>query len=107
MQAMTAILFLVIFGMTATLCAGRVGGQGERCLCKGRLLKRVRPKVVETFQPFYPSASCSKTEILIKLKIGKHVCLDPNGKQGKRMLQGKIGKRSKAQGGKRQKKKQE
>ncbi|KAL6465574.1 hypothetical protein MHYP_G00257070 [Metynnis hypsauchen] len=93
------LLFLVIFGMTATLCAGRIGGQGERCLCRGKIQKRVRFQNINMIEPFSPTASCSKTEILISLKSGRRVCLDPNAKQGKKILKGKIRMKPKSQGG--------
>ncbi|KAL7836548.1 hypothetical protein AOLI_G00278320 [Acnodon oligacanthus] len=93
------LLFLVIFGMTATLCAGRVGGQGERCLCRGKIQKRVSLRSVKTIETFYPTASCLKTEILISLKSGRRVCLDPDAKQGKNILKGKTRMKPKSQGG--------
>uniref|UniRef100_A0A3B1IG02 C-X-C motif chemokine 11-like n=1 Tax=Astyanax mexicanus TaxID=7994 RepID=A0A3B1IG02_ASTMX len=102
------LLFLVIFGITATLCAGRIGGQGERCLCKGKLAKRVKPQEIKKIELFHMSASCPKTEILITHKKGKKFCLDPNGKQGMKVLQSKMRlhreKKPKAHGGGKKKK---
>ncbi|XP_036454955.1 C-X-C motif chemokine 11-like [Colossoma macropomum] len=106
MKATTLILlFLVIFGLTAMLCAGRVGGQGERCLCRGKIQKRVRLQNVQKIEKFYPSPSCSKTEIVISLKRGKTVCLDPDARQGKNILNGKKRMKPKSQGGGKNKKK--
>uniref|UniRef100_A0A3B1J7K5 Chemokine interleukin-8-like domain-containing protein n=1 Tax=Astyanax mexicanus TaxID=7994 RepID=A0A3B1J7K5_ASTMX len=59
------LMFSVLFGMTATLCAA----EGERCFCKGNILKHVNATDVKILQLFNSSASCSKTEIMI--------CLDP------------------------------
>ncbi|KAI4871441.1 hypothetical protein NFI96_013069 [Prochilodus magdalenae] len=108
MKATTlTLLFLFIFGLSALLCAGRVGGQGERCLCRQKIRKHVKPQNVKAIEVFTPSPSCSKTEILITMKKGKKVCLDPKGKQGKNILQGKKGMTSKSQGGRKRKKNQQ
>ncbi|XP_066510885.1 C-X-C motif chemokine 9-like [Hoplias malabaricus] len=103
------LLFLVIFMMTTTLCAGRIGGQSERCLCGGKLQKRVKFQNVKEINSFSPSALCPRTELLITLKTGNKTCLDPDGKQGKKILKGKLGKKgkmSKRQGGRKQAKNQ-
>uniref|UniRef100_A0A671LRU7 Chemokine interleukin-8-like domain-containing protein n=1 Tax=Sinocyclocheilus anshuiensis TaxID=1608454 RepID=A0A671LRU7_9TELE len=49
-----------------------------------RLLKAVKPRWIRAVELLPPSPSCSKTEI-IKLKV----CLDPNKRQGQRLLKGK------------------
>ncbi|KAF7687457.1 hypothetical protein HF521_014685 [Silurus meridionalis] len=82
------MLPLIMFALTTMLCEGRMGGKAERCLCQMKGKERVNPKLVETFKIFYPSASCSNTEILLTLKQGMKVCLDPKGNQGQKILFG-------------------
>ncbi|XP_026885396.1 chemokine (C-X-C motif) ligand 20 [Electrophorus electricus] len=100
------LLFLIIFGVTATLCAGSVGGPAERCLCAGTLVPTVKQRNIGKMETFLPSPSCSKTELVITLKRGKRVCLDPDGKQGQTILQRRIEKKPKPGPKKRRGKKQ-
>ncbi|XP_060764077.1 C-X-C motif chemokine 3-like [Neoarius graeffei] len=92
--ATLSLVFLIIFGVTAMVCDGRIGRETERCLCqKTKLQKRVKHALVATLEVFPPSASCSYTDIIITLKKGRRFCLDPNGKQGRRILSGQKQKR--------------
>ncbi|XDV20378.1 hypothetical protein PO909_025717 [Leuciscus waleckii] len=77
---------------------GHAAGLSQRCLCRGRLLKSVKPEYIHAVALFRPSASCSKTEIVLTLTgkgkgKGKEdrlkVCLHPYEKQGRRLLEGK------------------
>ncbi|MCJ8746956.1 hypothetical protein PDJAM_G00147820 [Pangasius djambal] len=106
MKAATlSVLFLIIFALTAMVCEGRVEGKTERCLCQKKAQEKVRPALVETFEIFPPSASCSNTEIILTLKQGMKVCLDPKGNQGQKILIGqKQKKKAKGLRGKKQKK---
>ncbi|XP_076854730.1 C-X-C motif chemokine 10-like [Brachyhypopomus gauderio] len=91
MKAATlTLVFLIIFGVTATLCAG-VGGPVQRCLCAGVLLPRVKRQNIGKMEVFLSSPSCPKTEIVTTLKrTGQKLCLDPDGKQGQMILKQKI-----------------
>ncbi|KAF5905594.1 C-X-C motif chemokine 10-like, partial [Clarias magur] len=81
------LLLLIICGATVMFSEGRIGGTTERCLCQGaKLQKRVKPALVDKLEIFFPSASCSFTDIIITLKNGRKFCLDPNKKQGKAFL---------------------
>ncbi|KAK3538776.1 hypothetical protein QTP86_015904 [Hemibagrus guttatus] len=101
-----SLVFFILFGVTAELCGGLIGGSTERCLCqKTNLQKRVKPALVQTINIFPPSASCFHTDIIITLKTGRKFCLDPNGKQGMGILSGqRLKEKAKAQRGKKQKK---
>ncbi|XP_060739415.1 growth-regulated alpha protein-like [Tachysurus vachellii] len=106
--ATLSLVFFIFFGVTAELCEGRIGGVTERCLCsKTTLQKRVKPALVQWINIFPPSASCSHTDIIITLKAGRKLCLDPNGKQGMGILSvQKQKKKTKKQRGKKQKQQQ-
>ncbi|KAM9447166.1 C-X-C motif chemokine 11-1-like isoform 1-T1 [Clarias gariepinus] len=88
-----SVLSLVIFALTAMLCEGRVEEKAERCFCKTKAKERVRPALVKMFEIFPPSASCLNTEIILSLKHGMKVCLDPKGKQGQKFLSGQKQKK--------------
>ncbi|KAF5905593.1 C-X-C motif chemokine 9-like, partial [Clarias magur] len=64
----------------------RVEVKAERCLCQTKAQERIRPALVKMFEIFPPSASCLNTEIILTLKQGRKVCLDPKGKQGQKIL---------------------
>uniref|UniRef100_A0A671RI54 Chemokine interleukin-8-like domain-containing protein n=1 Tax=Sinocyclocheilus anshuiensis TaxID=1608454 RepID=A0A671RI54_9TELE len=86
---------------------GQAGGLSQRCLCRGKLPKAVKPRWILAVELFPPSPSCSKTEIILTvIAKGKgkgnevnrrlKMCLDPNDRQGQRLLKGK-GKQNKKQ----------
>ncbi|XP_016380891.1 C-X-C motif chemokine 10-like [Sinocyclocheilus rhinocerous] len=99
-QAVLTLLCALVFGVTLTHSAGQAGGLSQRCLCRGRLLKAVKPRWIRAVELLPPSPSCSKTEIILTVTgkgkgKGKEVnrmlkvCLDPNKRQGQRLLKGK------------------
>ncbi|KAK3538774.1 hypothetical protein QTP86_015902 [Hemibagrus guttatus] len=97
------VLFFIIFALTAMLCEGLIDGKAERCFCQKKTQEMVRPALVKTLEIFPPSASCAKTEIILTLKKGTKVCLNPDGNQGQKFLNGKRQKKkSKEQQGKKQ-----
>ncbi|XP_047674677.1 chemokine (C-X-C motif) ligand 20 [Tachysurus fulvidraco] len=104
--ATLSLVFFIFFGVTAELCEGRIGGATERCLCpKTALQKRIKPALLQWVNILPPSASCSHTDIIITLKTGRKLCLDPNGKQGMGILSGqRQKKKTNKQRGKKQKK---
>ncbi|XP_053466395.1 C-X-C motif chemokine 11-1 [Ictalurus furcatus] len=106
MKAATlTVLPLIVFALTAILCEGWGEGKAERCFCQKKALEKVRPALVKKFEIFPPSASCSNTEIILSLKQGMKVCLDPEGNQGQKVLIGqKLKIKSKERRGKKQKK---
>ncbi|KAL1274834.1 hypothetical protein QQF64_027648 [Cirrhinus molitorella] len=103
-QVVLILLCALVFGVTLTHSAGQAGGALQRCLCRGRLLKEVKPGWIRAVNLLQPSPSCSKTEIILTVsgkgkRKGKEinrrseVCLDPNGRQGQRLLKGKGSQR--------------
>ncbi|KAK9974467.1 hypothetical protein ABG768_022560 [Culter alburnus] len=97
-QAVLTLLCAVLFGVSLVHSAGHGAGISQRCLCRGRMLKAVKPRYILAVELFPPSASCSKTEIILTLTgkgkgkgRGKRlkVCLDPYEKQGRRLLKSK------------------
>ncbi|XP_026067083.1 C-X-C motif chemokine 11 [Carassius auratus] len=99
-QVVCTLLFALVFGATLTHSAGHAGGLSQRCLCRGKLPKAVKPRWIHEVELFLPSPSCSKTEIILTVIVkgkgkGKEVnrklkmCLDPNERQGQRLLKGK------------------
>ncbi|XP_016089938.1 chemokine (C-X-C motif) ligand 20 [Sinocyclocheilus grahami] len=106
-QVVGTLLCALVFGVTLTQSAGQAGGLSQRCLCRGKLQKAVKPRWIHAVELFPPSPSCSKTEIILTVIAkgkgkGKEVnrrlkvCLDPNDRQGQRLLKGK-GKQNKKQ----------
>ncbi|XP_043096538.1 chemokine (C-X-C motif) ligand 20 [Puntigrus tetrazona] len=101
-QVVLTLLSAVVFGATLTHSAGQAGGLSQRCFCRGELQKAVKPRWIYRVEMFPPSPSCSKTEIVLtlirkgkgKLNRKPKVCLDPNKRQGQRLLKGK-GKQNK------------
>ncbi|XP_058230349.1 C-X-C motif chemokine 9-like [Hemibagrus wyckioides] len=97
------LLFFIIFALTAMVCEGLIQGKAQRCFCQKNTQERVKPALVKTLEIFPPSASCAKTEIILTLKKGRQVCLNPDGSQGQKFLTGKKQKnKSKEQQGKKQ-----
>uniref|UniRef100_A0A9J8B7F7 Chemokine interleukin-8-like domain-containing protein n=1 Tax=Cyprinus carpio carpio TaxID=630221 RepID=A0A9J8B7F7_CYPCA len=101
-QAVLTLLCALWLGVTPTHSAG---GLSQRCLCRGRLLITVKPRWIHAAELFPPSPSCSKTEIILTVtgkgkgkgkEANRKVCLDPNKRQGQRLLKGK-GRQSKKQ----------
>ncbi|KAK7164913.1 hypothetical protein R3I94_003331 [Phoxinus phoxinus] len=101
-QVVLTLLCALLFGVSLTHSAGHPAGGSQRCLCRGRLLKSVKPGYIHAVELFPPSASCSKTEIILTLTgkgkgkgngKGKEkklkLCLHPYEKQGRRVLEGK------------------
>ncbi|KAF4113029.1 chemokine (C-X-C motif) ligand 20 [Onychostoma macrolepis] len=106
-QVVLTLLCALVFGVTLTHSAGQAGGLSQRCLCRGKLPKAVKPRWIHAIELFPPSPSCSKTEIILTViakgkgkgkKVNRRlkVCLDPNERQGQRLLKGK-GKQNKKQ----------
>ncbi|KAG7477207.1 hypothetical protein MATL_G00091670 [Megalops atlanticus] len=87
--AMLILLFVTVFGLGMVQCAGLVGGGTERCVCQGKPQRGVPRKLIQAVQVFPESLMCAKTEIVVTLQTprGKvHVCIDPKGTQGRRLL---------------------
>ncbi|XP_062399260.1 C-X-C motif chemokine 2-like [Sardina pilchardus] len=75
----------ILFAVSVTSSKGHIGGSLERCTCHGQR-QRVKRQLIAKVQLLPPSVSCSKFEILVTLKNNKKACVDPKGKQGKRII---------------------
>ncbi|XP_043094470.1 interleukin-8 [Puntigrus tetrazona] len=59
----------------------------RRCLCS-RTYESVQPRNIKEWRVHEPSASCKTTEIIVILKKPhKKVCLNPNSKLGRKLLE--------------------
>ncbi|XP_074084574.1 C-X-C motif chemokine 11 [Macrotis lagotis] len=76
--------------LATLLCSTVVHGfpmfQGSRCLCRGSTMNSVNPKYIKNVLLFLPSGNCDKKEIIITLKGGTKMCLNPISRQGKLIL---------------------
>ncbi|XP_038638709.1 C-X-C motif chemokine 2-like [Scyliorhinus canicula] len=55
-----------------------------RCQCF-EFVDKVPPKMIKNFQIFPKSTHCSRTEIILTVRQGEEVCLQPEAKQGKKL----------------------
>ncbi|XP_031425831.1 C-X-C motif chemokine 11-like [Clupea harengus] len=81
MNVVTATLLLLL--MTALIANGVPMNTSQRCLCKGKLRDRVRCTNISGVRVVPASSSCDNKEIVVKLKKGRRVCLNPASRQGK------------------------
>ncbi|NP_001108527.1 chemokine (C-X-C motif) ligand 20 precursor [Danio rerio] len=104
-QIVLILLCALLFGMSLAQSVGHGGGGSQRCRCIGKPYKTVNPRSIQAVDVFQPSPSCSNKEIILTVVEGRgktkgkgsrkrsKVCLDPNGKQGQRLLKGRWGKK--------------
>uniref|UniRef100_A0A673KLK3 Chemokine interleukin-8-like domain-containing protein n=1 Tax=Sinocyclocheilus rhinocerous TaxID=307959 RepID=A0A673KLK3_9TELE len=64
-----SLCYIRIFKLNCVI--GQAGGLSQRCLCRGKLPKAVKPRWIRAVELFPPSPSCSKTEIM-RLKVYIH-----------------------------------
>ncbi|XP_056312954.1 chemokine (C-X-C motif) ligand 20 [Danio aesculapii] len=103
-QVVLILLCVLLFGMSLAQSVGHGGGVSQRCLCIGKPYESVNSRSIQAVDLFPPSPSCSNTEIILMVVKGRgkgrgkgngkrsKVCLDPNGKQGQRLLKGRWSK---------------
>ncbi|XP_072521184.1 platelet basic protein [Salminus brasiliensis] len=83
------LLLLVSSLMCATVCTAlRMDGR-QRCICI--TLYKVKPWNIMNWQVHRPSASCGIDEIVVTLRNQKKVCLDPNTKAWRIIMQRERG----------------
>nr|XP_025034847.1 alveolar macrophage chemotactic factor-like [Pelodiscus sinensis] len=72
---------------------------GGRCLCL-QTTDRIAftPAQLKTIEILPPSASCENVEIIVNLRSGKQICLDPNANQIRNIFQQIIRKKGKKNG---------
>ncbi|XP_062333484.1 C-X-C motif chemokine 11-like [Osmerus eperlanus] len=88
MRASTLLfLWIAVCGLVQAQSSGSIGGGSEKCLCKGKLRNAVGHKQIKSGPVVHPkNIFCMKIEIIITLKTGKQKCLDPNGMQGRNII---------------------
>uniref|UniRef100_A0A7M4EZZ3 Chemokine interleukin-8-like domain-containing protein n=1 Tax=Crocodylus porosus TaxID=8502 RepID=A0A7M4EZZ3_CROPO len=66
----------------------RINMKGARCLCLQTTDKIVfGHKQIKTIEIFPESTSCENVEIIVSLKTGRQICLDPKATQIKTIFQ--------------------
>uniref|UniRef100_A0A8C9V508 Chemokine interleukin-8-like domain-containing protein n=1 Tax=Scleropages formosus TaxID=113540 RepID=A0A8C9V508_SCLFO len=89
MKAEIILLCVIIFGME--MIQIMTGGRSQTCLCNGKLFKEIRLKRIQDLKVFTETVYCLRIEIVVTdKKTGEKLCLNPNAKQGKIILQ-KLG----------------
>ncbi|XP_033861595.2 C-X-C motif chemokine 11-1-like [Acipenser ruthenus] len=94
--ALCALLLLV------AITEGRIVSSGQKCLCIGKGLNFIKTKLIRNIQVFQKSITCDQVEIIATFKkTGKQVCLKPNSKRVKKILDRLLNKRGLKQQSKR------
>uniref|UniRef100_A0A8C5PIL5 Chemokine interleukin-8-like domain-containing protein n=1 Tax=Leptobrachium leishanense TaxID=445787 RepID=A0A8C5PIL5_9ANUR len=70
----------------------------QRCRCNGRLVNGLDPKSITRFGVFPPGSICDKVDIIVTMKSGKQICVNPNSKMVKNILSGLTKNGDKPQG---------
>ncbi|KAL0970142.1 hypothetical protein UPYG_G00237720 [Umbra pygmaea] len=80
---MVLLTFLTVFSASEVQKQPQV----PRCLCPQVHPGRIPYKLVKNVLLYSPRPHCSKTEVIIQLKDGHKICLDPNNHSAKMMLE--------------------
>ncbi|XP_062991625.1 C-X-C motif chemokine 11 [Elgaria multicarinata webbii] len=88
----------VLATLMVVLCAVLIQGMPTynrgRCLCQGRIARRMNMDNVAEVKFHRPSSSCAKEELVVVFKSnGDMRCLDVNFRQGRRIKQAIMQKR--------------
>ncbi|XP_043376226.1 alveolar macrophage chemotactic factor-like [Dermochelys coriacea] len=87
---------IVALAVVALTSSHELTMNGGRCLCLRTTDKMVfRPNQLKTIEILPQSASCENVEIIVNLKSGRQICLDPNANQIKNIFQQLIKKKGK------------
>ncbi|KAG9355135.1 hypothetical protein JZ751_001848 [Albula glossodonta] len=99
-------LCLTVFGVVVTYCAAQMKST-ERCSCLKKQLRRVHVRRMQAIEVFSASPWCSKIEIIATVKrTGVKLCIDPDGMQGRTLLENQGTRKRKKNTKKRRGKKQ-
>ncbi|XP_074865450.1 alveolar macrophage chemotactic factor-like [Carettochelys insculpta] len=87
---------IVAFAVFALTSSDELSMNGGRCLCL-QITDKIgfRPAQVKTIEILPPSASCENVEIIVNLKSGRQICLDPNANQIRNIFQQIVRKKGK------------
>ncbi|KAG7481354.1 hypothetical protein MATL_G00065800 [Megalops atlanticus] len=81
------VLFLCTALMVTTIIEAHPMSNSQRCLCEGTTQASVAVSNVQAYKVYPESLACDRIEILVQLKTGRVVCLNPNSKIGQVMKQ--------------------
>ncbi|KAL4623268.1 permeability factor 2 [Arapaima gigas] len=82
------LLLVIISAVEVAQSSVPTRSRSETCLCSGKPLKIIKATRIQAVTIFAKSVLCLRVEILVTdRKTGKKLCLDPNAKQGKKILQ--------------------
>ncbi|XP_019390932.1 PREDICTED: alveolar macrophage chemotactic factor-like [Crocodylus porosus] len=91
-----ACKLIVILAFITLTASYRINMKGARCLCLQTTDKIVfGHKQIKTIEIFPESTSCENVEIIVSLKTGRQICLDPKATQIKTIFQQLIRKKGK------------
>lgn len=79
----TLLLAVLVLGIFADPCKA----QELRCRCIQTHSDFISPQFIETLQLIPEGVQCSRKEIIVTLKDGQLVCLDPEAKWVKALLE--------------------
>ncbi|XP_062399249.1 C-X-C motif chemokine 11-1 [Sardina pilchardus] len=89
MKATTVAVLLLL--ISAVIIHGVPMNRSQRCTCRGTPVDAVRCNNIAGVRVFPASASCDKTEIVVKRKRGGGpICLNPTSKMGKKVLSSNL-----------------
>ncbi|XP_065265051.1 C-X-C motif chemokine 6-like [Emys orbicularis] len=87
---------IVALAVVALTSSHELTMNGGRCSCLRTTDKIVfGPNQLKTIEILPASASCEKVEIIVNLKSGGQICLDPNASQIRNIFQQLIKKKGK------------
>ncbi|XP_006025782.1 interleukin-8-like [Alligator sinensis] len=87
MRPPTAILLLALLVICHSVNAG-ILETNTRLACKCIMIRSqyIHPKVYQSVEIFPPGSACRRTEVIITLKNGNKVCVDPEIRWVKKTL---------------------
>ncbi|XP_043925606.1 interleukin-8-like [Protopterus annectens] len=93
---MTRNLVIIALIAVSLVSAQHITFDGARCLChRTRNTFNIPPNVIKNVEIFPASASCEHMEIIINMKDGRQICLDPKVQKIRNMFFSFQGRRLK------------
>ncbi|XP_043925607.1 alveolar macrophage chemotactic factor-like [Protopterus annectens] len=84
---MTRNLVIIALIAASLVSAQHITFDGTRCLChRTRSKFNIPPNVIKNVEIFPASASCEHMEIILNLKNGRQICLDPSSQKIRNMI---------------------
>ncbi|KAE8630962.1 hypothetical protein XENTR_v10001030 [Xenopus tropicalis] len=66
----------------------------QRCMCKGRGAERISTQHLKKLEVFPMSFGCDEIEVIVTMKSGSKICLNPQSKFANKLLSALRKKRS-------------